>query len=188
MYTDLVGYDGAEGELSQQTITRAGGLYTTTYSYHTTDYAHFADYHLPYQIIESGELARTTTRTFQHLSTPYIVGKIVAEATRVGNDTFNRSWTYDTSNGFMQSQTIYGLVTTFQPDGMGNVSKVTMGNDTSTTMTHSFGIMKDVVTAHTTVSREINPSQKRAVPGRRRSGTTISLESSTPSRLAGQVR
>jgi YD repeat-containing protein len=156
-YTDLIGYDGADGEVSQQTITRAGGLYTTTYSYHTTDYTHFADYHLPYQIVESGELGRTTTRTLQHLSTPYIVGQIAAETTRVGSDTYNKSWTYETSTGFMQSQTIYGLVTTFQPDGMGNVSKVTKGNETAATMTHSFGMMKDVVTAHTTVSREINP-------------------------------
>ena len=139
--------------------------HTTTYSYRQDangNFLDYGDYHQPTTITETGDLSRTTSRTYTHLgnspTTPsYLVGKLAQEQVTVGGETFTESWTYDDgstpSPGFLRSHTRYGITTTFTPsdDGggyvfphvLGNVASVT-NNGHTTSFTYDWGVVKDV--------------------------------------------
>ena len=142
-------------ELASRTITRNGRSYTTQFAYSSSNYG---DYHHPNQITETGDLARTTTRAFEHHEPPvfpaYIVGLLTGETVQVGSESFTKSFVYNTY-GFMTAETIYGLTTTFTPDvcvgitsgSCGNVATMVrngQGGQKTTTYQYSYGVVKQV--------------------------------------------
>src|SRR5262249_13745633 len=150
---------------TQVTLSGSSTTYQTTYLYHSFVYsasraANFNDFGRPYQIDEQGELSRSTTRTFKYLSSSdssfatFIVDKTNDETVTVGDESFVKSYGYLT-NGFMTSKTIYGITTTFTPDGAGNVDTETEpGTDSSHTTNYGYdwGVANSIQTPMFTIS------------------------------------
>ena len=127
--------------LQRRKVTLSGGAttYQATYSYSAyptyskTRAANFSDFGRPFQIVESGDLSRTTTRSLWYPTSSdpsfgtLIVDRPSSETVTVGGESFAKSWAYSSVNGFKTSETIYGIATTFTPssDGTGDVWKAT---------------------------------------------------------------
>jgi YD repeat-containing protein len=101
-----------------RTVVRGGRSSVTRNSYNA---GNFNDFGRPARITETGELSRTTARTFRYGFVPYIVDKIASETVTVGAESFNKSYNYDSANGFLTSETLYGITTqySYQYDGLG---------------------------------------------------------------------
>jgi YD repeat-containing protein len=147
-------------ELTTRTITRNGRTYTTTYAFGASDWG---NYHRPSEIVETSDFpsSRTTTRTYQHHDAPpnYRLGLPTAETVTVGSDSFTSSWTYESTTGFMQSQTVNGLTTTFGPAAFGNVATITRPNGKTTSFEYSWGQVSRIQTDEPgySVSYGVNP-------------------------------
>jgi YD repeat-containing protein len=174
-YVDLPNADGVSPALAERRITRDGQDYTTTHQYHSSDLAHYADYHQPFVTTETGQLIRTTNRVFDHGFNRYIVGRLASESVTVG-PAFTKSWTYDHATGFVQSATVYGITTTFASDGLGNVATVTKANGTSTRFSYSWGVVSEVQTSAYTISRDIKPEGTIASETRAGRETTFTYD------------
>ncbi len=94
------------------TATRVvdGRTFTTNYTYGTSDYA---DYGQPNQIVEAGELTRTTAITYTHAFTKYIRGRVASTTVTVAGQSHTNASTYDGATGFLTSSTASGITTTF---------------------------------------------------------------------------
>lgn len=134
-------------------ISRDGRSYTTTNTYHSTD---FNDFGRPYQVGETGELSRTTTRVFKYGFTPYIVDRVDTESVSVGGESFETSFDYNLTNGFKKSQTIYEITTSYTPDLYGNVATATDANGFTTSYTYDWGVLKNTTTPEYLITRVIN--------------------------------
>jgi YD repeat-containing protein len=145
---------GGTPEVDQQTVTRDGRTYSSTFRYSNQN---FGDYHRPYQVTESGELSRTTSRQFDYGFTFYNTGKPSSEMVTVNGESFTKSWTYDHGTGFLSQESDYGIVTSFGADASGNVARVTKGNGHTTYSTYDWGIVNQITTPKYIVSRSINP-------------------------------
>ena len=134
--------------VASRTLLRGTRSFTTTYSYSPDN---FKDYGNPQQIVEQGELSRTTMITYRHDFARYVKGRVASVAV----DGFTRSYSYN-DQGFLTGQTIYGVDTQFAPDGAGNVASVTDANNRMTTFTYDSGVLKDTGTPEFTIGRTIN--------------------------------
>ena len=167
-----------------RTVTRFSQSYVTTNTYHSQAYSpagpNFNDYGRPYQIQESGNLSRKTTRAFQYGFTPYIVDKVASEAVEVSGETFTKSWGFSLATGFMTSETIYGIQTTYTPttDGFGNVGSRTNANGHKTSYSYDWGVLKDTTppVLDTATMRVINPEGTIASETRRGFATTFQYD------------
>jgi YD repeat-containing protein len=144
--------------VKSRNIVRNGRTYSTTYDYHDElwgDYAH------PWKVTEIGEQSRTTTIEYKHGTQTYRPALIDTLRTSVnGGPEFVRSYDYDDVTGFKESEIIYGISTTFEPDTRGNVKKVIDGSQRWTEYTYQWGAVKTIKTPKygVTVSRTINPT------------------------------
>jgi YD repeat-containing protein len=187
VYTYLPDYGGISSSphLQQVTITRDGRNYVTTHSYHSTNYV---DFHRPWKTEETGELQRTTTRAFDDTLTPLFgngqpsfVPPLRSETVEVGGQAATRTWERDPTTGFVTRETTHGLSTTFTSDGRGNVASATLGDNTQTSYTYAWGVLKDTVTAAYRVTRAINLDG--TVASETRGGRTTSFEYDALSRI-----
>jgi len=153
--------------------TESDGLrsYQTTYTYDKTDYDskranNFSDYGRPTTTAEAGELRRLTTRTYFYPEGDdpsfgnYLVNMLDSETVKVDKDdseSFTKSYGYEPDTGFRNSQTIYGIPTTFTRDDGGNVKTSTDANDHRTTYDYQGGVQSAVHTPEYTIRRQINP-------------------------------
>ena len=158
--------------LTRRTVSRHGQTYTTEYAYSSTASPHFHEYHRPTAVTErgpAGSVERRTTFTYSHLLEPSLLALPSTESTTVQGMTASRLFTYNTATGFRESETRYGIATTFAPDAFGNVATARKANGKTTTFTYSWGVLKDTVTPGTTVERTINPDgtvQSERIAGR----------------------
>ena len=140
--------------MEKRTVTRRAERYATTNSYRTTD---FNDFGRPWKIVESGDLTRTTTRVFQYGFGPYIVDRVASESVKVAGDkTFTMSRAFDLGDGFMKSETVYGIKTTFTPDSFGNLARIKNANNNTTQFSYSQGVLRNTTTPEYTITRSIN--------------------------------
>jgi YD repeat-containing protein len=139
--------------LKTATETRDGRTFTTTYTYGANDYANYGQ---PSQIVEAGELTRTTAITYKHDFTQYIRGRVASVTVTVGGQSFSRSTSYNGTNGFVNASTAFGITTQFFPDIFGNVAEVRDATNRSTTYGYEWGVAKTISNAAMTVSRVIN--------------------------------
>jgi len=159
--------NGGLPELTSRTITREppnGPKYKTTFIYSGE---RAGDFHNPSRIEEAGEsdtTSRTTARTFLHttnapFSGPYLLGMLTQETVSVGDQSFTKSWDPSPANGFIRSETIYGITTTFTPtpDNLGNVGTATNANNKTTSFTYEWGRVKNTNTPEYLIERTINP-------------------------------
>ncbi len=169
---------GQTAELSLLKLTRDGREYTTTYEYRGA--AVFGDFHRPYRITEAGELTRVTTRDYdygfnQTLSgAPLILGKLLRETVEVDGQSFAKEWAYNHSNGFLVSETVYGLPPTTFAESRGNVRSSTNGNGHTTSFEYDYGLVSAIDTPEHRVTRVINPNG--TVASETRAGRTTSFE------------
>jgi YD repeat-containing protein len=142
-------------------ITRGGQTHTTEYGYSTNTLPYFHEFHRPLTVTERGPVGgaeRTTQLTYQHLiEDAYVLGLPASESTTVNGMTMLKSWGYDPTTGFRQSQTIYGIKTTFSSDAFGNVASAVKANGKATSFTYSWGVLEDTIAAGVVVDRTINP-------------------------------
>ena len=134
------------------TATRDGRTFTTTYTYGTSDYA---DYGQPTQIVETGELTRTTTVTYKHDFSKYIRGRVASATVTVGGQSYSRSSSYDSTNGFRESSTAFGITTTYTNDGSGNIAEVRDASNRATDYAYEWGAVQSVTTAAGTLVRSL---------------------------------
>jgi YD repeat-containing protein len=162
---------------SVRRITRDSRTYTTTLSYHTTD---FADYGRPWRVEESGDRQRTTAFTFDYAfdTSRWIKNRVSQETTTVDSESFTISRTHNFTTGFMESETRFGITHFFAPtpDARGNLGSETDPHAHTTTYTYSWGALEDTTTPHYTVQRAINPDGTVASEIRRGGITTFDYD------------
>ena len=94
--------------VSHRTVTRPFALvpFATDNVYSSSN---FNDYGRPATVNENGPLgARYTTRIFQYGFSGYVVDKVASETVSVGSEAFTKGYSFNLSNGFLMSQSIYG--------------------------------------------------------------------------------
>ncbi len=151
-------------EIQTYTIKRyfpSERVYTTNYTYDTSVNAASPGYwngHRPLTVSENNGLglSRTTTRTYDFRSTPFILGLPSTESVTVGTESFQRSWSYNPS-GFLTQATTYGIPTTYQPDVRGNLQSVTTATLKTTSFLYSYGQVQQTLTSQHVTTRVINP-------------------------------
>jgi YD repeat-containing protein len=158
-----------------RTISRDNTTYTTTLSYHSTD---FADYGRPWQVVEQGQRQRTTTFTFDYGfdASRWIKDKVSQETTTVDGESFTISRSHNFQTGFVESETRYGITTLFTSDGRGNVASETDPHGHVTSYNHVWGVIEDTVTPLYTILRTINQDGTVASELRRGHLTTFEYD------------
>jgi YD repeat-containing protein len=156
--------DWYTNELSRRVIERSGQTFTTDYIYDTTSGADatLSNYHRPIRVEESGHSGATTRKrylTYRHFDglSLYMLGLPSSESIEANNQTFASGWTYNEETGFRESETRYGITTTFESDPFGNVASVTKANGKWTSYAYSWGQVAQIATPHVVTSRQINP-------------------------------
>jgi len=138
--------------LREREAVQGGQTYRTTNSYGSSN---FNDYGRPYSVAEVGQLSRTTSRGFTYAFTGYIRDKILSETVTGAGQTFAKSWTYN-NDGFTTSETVYGVTTSFSPDGDGNVDSSTNARGYTTYFDYSWGTVSRIQTPEHTTTRTVN--------------------------------
>src|SRR5262249_45245173 len=151
--------------LELQAMTAGSETHPTTHTFHT-GLGTMNDYGQPYYTEDVGGniyVWRHTTRTFQGGFTPYIVGRL-ASVTVQENSAYNQpdgstssSWTYNLTTGFLTSQTVRGITTSFEPRPDGSVAAVVDARGNRTTFGYDWGVVNDVHTANTHTTSVITP-------------------------------
>lgn len=161
----------------QRSITRGSATFTTTNTYGTSN---FNDYARPHTVVESGQLSRTTTRQFDYDFSYYIKDKVLSESISGGGQTVASSWTHD-PDGFMRSETIMNVQTTFVPDARGNVASSTNARGFSTSFDYSWGTVSWIQTPEHVTTRVIN--NDGTIDSETRRGFTWNYDYDTAGRL-----
>ena len=147
-------------QLTRRLVTRAGQTHTTDYSYSTSTLPYFHEFHRPVAITErgaTGGVERTTQLTYQHvIDDAYVLGLPATESTTVSGMTMQKSWGYNAATGFRQSETMYGITTTFGADAFGNVATAVKANGKATSFTYSRGVLENTTTPGVVAERTIN--------------------------------
>jgi len=158
--------------VSKEVIVQDGRSYETSYVYDADD---FGDYHRPHQIkASSGRAERITTRTYQHLSSPYVKGLMTSETIAVGNKSTTSSFTYSSSTGFMTSQTVAGSATVFTPSTQGNRASSTDARNKTTNVTYQRGVVKNIDTPEYLIERDVR--RDGAITSETRNGEATNFE------------
>ena len=162
--------------IASETITQDGKSGTTTFEYRANNEANFfGDHHRPWKVTETGDLTRVTTRAFDYDLTINLSGPLKSETVTVGGQSFTRSFEHHDNTGFMTSQLVYGISTTFGHDAAGNRNSATDANNHVTTFTYEWGALRDTVTPEYTISRTIN-SDFGTVATETRGGSTTTFD------------
>jgi YD repeat-containing protein len=156
-----------------QTRTRNSQSFSIDHSYNSSN---FNDYGRPHQTVESGSLSRTINRTFDYNFTDYIVDKIASETVSGGGDTFTKSYSYNNANGFLTSQSIYGVTTSYNQTSGGNVSSETNARGFTTSYQYDWGIANSINTPQYSLTRNVNNDSTIQSETRRGFTTTFTYD------------
>jgi RHS repeat-associated protein len=194
-FTPQLGWDAPWVSTLTQTDYRADGtpvprVFTTTHEYRTEDPENpresdrYGDYHRPWKTTEDGELRRITTQVYDYDFSIYLRNRTKSETVKVGSETgeaFTSAWEYQNETGFLETQTIHGITTTFARNTVGsapgntfgNPSRVTDGRGRETRLRYEWGVVKDTTRpAGDVIARTINSDG--TVSAEVRSGLTTS--------------
>ena len=130
-------------------VTRDGRTYQQVFSYNWPNH-HFGQ---PIQVVESGDTESvTTTYGYQAFTGgTYLRDRVNAITVTRGQESFTAGASYDTT-GFMESQTVNGVTTTFTRND-GQLASQTDANGHTTRFDYDWGVVSAVHTPeHSTVS------------------------------------
>jgi YD repeat-containing protein len=137
-------------------VQRGPRSWRTTYAYSPTN---FNDYGHPSTVSEYDEsnlVARVRTYSYATGFTPHLVGRVAAASLTLGSETGTDTFTYHQGNGFLTSQVVAGLETTFQATARGSVWKVIDGRGNTTRFEYAWGAVSEIHTPLVTTTRTIN--------------------------------
>ena len=177
-HLNVLAWGGAtEPVVESDVINQTGRTYNTTYEYSANDEDHhFGDYHRPFQITESGDLTRVTTRAFDYDFYLYLLDRIGAISTTVNGETFTITREYNNGTGFLEREVKYGIPTRFLEDGKGNVAVIRDEHNHDITHLYKYGVIKDTSTPMYPISRELNVDGTVASETRRGFPTSFSYD------------
>jgi YD repeat-containing protein len=167
-HDDTVGYFITYGQgmilktyyRGSRVISTADGTQTVN---HTTHYQ-YDQYMHPLTTREYTSLTpgveRLTTRTYLNTSgasgPPYLIGLPTSETVEISGESFATTRVFNSTSGFLESESVGGIVTTFTPDARGNRATATK-NGATTSYTYDWGVLKHTQTPAYTIARAINP-------------------------------
>lgn len=158
-------------------LTRGTSTFTVEHFFAATN---FGDFHQPNRTDETGNTTRRTERSFDYSFVPYIKAKVSSESVESPFDStpFVITRSFDDNTGFLDSETRYGITTTYHRDGAGNVGLVrdAHGPAHDTTMTYEWGRLKDTSTPEYSITRTINHDGTVASQTRNGSTTTFGYD------------
>jgi hypothetical protein len=133
--------------LTSVTLTRDDHSYHTGLVYRTSA-ERFADYGRPWRIEKSGDAGtRVRERAFKYDFAGYMIDKVETETLTASGDTYTRSWDYDTTTGFVNSATRYGITTRYEPNtATGTIATALDAHNHETTFTYDWGVLQNVST------------------------------------------
>lgn len=156
-------------QLKKREIIRGPRTYVTEYEYEdpVTDYS---DYHHPWRLAETGEIGiaapgspttRVTVRQYDHADqlpaqALLNVGHVLQEQVTSNGQTNTRSWGVELVTGRLNSETIYGVTTTFSGFNQGRPQLVEDANEHSTILNYTWGMASRIQTPRHTLTREIH--------------------------------
>ena len=160
--------------LEERIVTREGQTFRTENFYGT---GNLNDFGRPNRVVETGDRSRTTDYTFDYnfSSSLYLKDRIASE-TISGGGTFQKSFGYNNTTGFKESESIYGVTTTFSSDAFGNVDLITDATGRSTSFTYDWGVLKNTITPAYTITRTVVASGLVTSVLRRGFTTTFSYD------------
>ena len=156
------------------TVVEHGQTFTTTYSYHPS-YVSNCDAHRPYQVVQSGDLTRTSTTAYTYPTSLYRLDLVSSTSTTVGTESMETDLAYD-SLGFPTSRTTAGVQTQFAPNSAGNVASITDADGHTSTFTYSYGAASSTHTPLYTLTRTLNSDGSVASETRRGLQTTYAYD------------
>jgi YD repeat-containing protein len=165
--------------VATRTVSRDGLNYQTVNTYGP---GNFSDYGRPYHVAETGQLARTTQRVFTYAFDPnvYIRDRVESETVTVNGESFTKSYAYASNTGFMTSQTIYGITTSYTPhtsgNALGNVDAETNARQERTEYDYEWGVPSSIKTPEYTITRSVNLDGTIAWEKRRGATTTYAYD------------
>ncbi len=121
-YTLLVENDTLAPVLEKKVISQDGTSYSTSYSYDQYGY--------PASLSEDGQKSRTTTISYTRPSGKWILGRISTR--KISGVSGNTTYSYF-SNGRINNETAYGVVTSYSYTGAGDIASITDANGFTTT-------------------------------------------------------
>ena len=135
--------------------TRDGRTYRREFAYDdNTTIGTLGHFGQPVQIVETGDVTRTTDIAYHAFTGTRWLSDAVAQVTVDGVVT--SAAVYDNTTGFATSRTALGVTTTFAPDEWGNVGSQTDANGHTTTFDHTWGVVSAVHTPASTTTFGIN--------------------------------
>ena len=148
-------------EPSVHALARDGRIYTTQFIYSGL---YFGNYHHPSQVIETGDITRTTTRSYTHNTTTWILGRVTTQDVTVGSETFRQEFSWDMTTGFLSWTNLPYLVNsqiahrieTHVADAFGNVFKTYQRFGLPTYFAYDWGRVSVIQTPEHTTYRTIN--------------------------------
>ena len=154
-------------QVKKREIIRGPRRYVTDYQYRLDPLIDYADYHRPWRIAETGEIGdgvpggattRVTTRQYIHADSPpsLNVGHLLQEDVISNGQTSTRSRVIQPTTGRIDSQTVYGVTTTFGGFNQGMPQIVTDANAHVTNFAYAWGIPNRVQTPRHTFTREVH--------------------------------
>lgn len=142
---------------SLERIVQDGQAYTTQFEYSPNDLAHrFGDYHRLYKITKSGQLTRITEREFDYAFDFYVLDRTKSVTVSMGTERFTTSYDYEDSNGFLSSETVNHVTTTYSPGLFGNRASATDANGNTAEFTSDWGVVKNTTAEEYGITRTIN--------------------------------
>lgn len=150
--------------LLSRSLTRDVGLagettWTTSYGY---DPGNYNNYGQPSHIFNPPDApaGRSVERAFKTDFTAYLGARPESETTTYhaagGGGTSQRWVGYDSATGFVNTLTVDGVTTTFQPTPQGNVGSATDARGKTSTYSYAWGVLKDVQTPLQATTAAIN--------------------------------
>ncbi|MDA8440055.1 MAG: hypothetical protein M0Z51_14520 [Propionibacterium sp.] len=133
------------------TVQRNGHFYTRDFQYVPDRFNHFGQ---PNSVTSSGDFVGSTSFQYQAFSAATYLADKPLEAVVDG---VTAAVTYDPDTGFVTTQTVGGVTTTFTPDDFGNVGLRSVGGTQNTTFEHSWGALSLVAAPQSTVTLGISP-------------------------------
>jgi YD repeat-containing protein len=170
---------GHAGALEIRDLDRSAHIFRIKNKYAVNEHP-YAWFHHPKQVEQGDRIIDYTYKT-TYCGTCWIKGQVATETISRGSEQFVISRAYNDDTGFMQSETRFGVTTTFEPDTYGNLGHQKDSHDHNTDFAYEWGRVKNTTTETYTIERVIRLDG--TVASEKRRGLTTSFSHDPIGRL-----